>query len=258
MTNHSVYLLDVDPDLAYGLDARQLATVRERARAWTVDLPGRSWDPSELSKQAGPGWFGLFVVRGLMLRIVRVDTRTACELFGPGDVIRPWDADGEYGPLVIELSWRILQPARLAVLDHGFSARVSSWPTIAAVLMSRIAGRARGLALNQAVSHLPHANSRLLVLFWLLGERWGNIGLDGVTITLPLTHETLSIMIGVRRPTVTLAVRRLAEAGLLVRQRRDRWLLTRQAVERLGRVDGLSLIVRGSKELAAADGAVHS
>ena len=121
------------------------------------------------------------------------------------------------------------------------SRRVARWPTITAELISRVARRARALALSHAASHLSHAHARLAVAFWLLGERWGRVGTEGISITLPLTHETLSMLVGVRRPTVTLALKRLGAAGLLERRGADRWLLTNRAVEALSNGDGLRL-----------------
>jgi len=63
-----------------------------------------------------------------------------------------------------------------------------------------------------------------------------------VHITLPLTHETLAMLVGAHRPPVTLALQRLSRAGLLMRERPDRWLLTKLAIERLGEPESLVLI----------------
>jgi len=74
--------------------------------------------------------------------------------------------------------------------------RIARWPTISSQLVSRIAQRARYLTLTQAVTHLPRAYARLLILFWLLAERWGRVGPAGVYVTLPLTHEVLAVIDG--------------------------------------------------------------
>jgi DNA-binding transcriptional ArsR family regulator len=241
MALRPVHLLDADPDLANGLSVDEFPVARKMAVARTVEARGRSWSPDEISRQAGPGWLGVFVVRGVLMRTVHVESRVACEIFGPGDLIRPWDADGEYAPLAIGLAWRVARTTQLALLDDDFARRVARWPTIIAELISRVARRARALALSHAASHLSHAHARLAIVFWLLGERWGRVGTEGITITLPLTHETLSMLVGVRRPTVTLALKRLDDAGLLERRGPDRWLLTNRAVEALTRGDGLRL-----------------
>lgn len=237
-----VPLLDADPDLAVDLDQRDLTMARARAVATVMDLDPPRWDPRALHRFAGEGWLGLFVLDGLLIRRVTVGKRAACELFGPGDIVRPWDADGEYEPLPISVDWLVLAPTRLAMLDAAFARRIGPWPSITGRLVGRVAHRARYLALAQAVTHLPRAYARLLILFWLLAERWGKVSPDGVHISLPFTHETLAMLVGAHRPTVTIAVQRLARAGLLHRESRDRWLLTTHAIESLRNPESVELI----------------
>jgi CRP-like cAMP-binding protein len=135
-----------------------------------------------------------------------------------------------------------LKPTQLAVLDAAFVLRTARWPAINGKIVSRVAARARYLALTQAVTHLHRARARVLILFWLLAERWGTVTPGGVQVDLPLTHEVLAMLVGAHRPTVTIALQRLARAGFLIRERSDRWLLTRHAVECLGHPDSLALI----------------
>ncbi|HEX8977886.1 MAG TPA: Crp/Fnr family transcriptional regulator [Solirubrobacteraceae bacterium] len=240
-----VALLDVDPDLAAGIEAQDLPLARRHSVAATLELEPPSWDPQPVRDAAQPGWLGLFVCDGILLRRVRVGRRAACELFGPGDVVRPWDADGEYAPLPIAVDWMVLKPTRLAVLDTAFVLRMARWPTVNSRLVSRLAQRARHLALIQALTHLPRAHARLLILFWLLAERWGKVSSRGVFVTLPVTHEVLAMIVGTQRPTVTVALQRLTRSGYLVRERRDRWLLTNQAVQTLSRPESFDLIDGG-------------
>jgi len=241
-----VGLLETDPDLAHGLGARDTGLVRQCAVARVLELEVPGWDPEMLERATAEGWLGLYVIEGLMIRSVNVGKRAACELFGPGDLFRPWDADGEYDPLPISVTWKVLAPTRLAELDHEFVHRIAPWPMITSHIVSRVARRARYLALTQAVTHLPRATSRLLILFWLLAERWGRVGVDGVRITLPLTHELLSMLIGAHRPTVTIALQRLRRAGLLERRGSDLWVLTRLAIDRLGEPESLAEIDAGA------------
>lgn len=235
-------LLDVDPDLAEGLDDGQHELARRRAVVGVIRLEPPAWDPAEISEVADAGWLGLLVLDGLMIRRVRVGKRSACELFGPGDLIRPWDTDGEYAPLPISVDWLVLKPVRLAVLDTAFALRIAPWPTVTSRIVGRVAQRARYLALTQAVTHLPRAYARLLILFWLLAERWGRVGPAGVHVTLPLTHEVLAMLVGAQRPTVTIALQRLTRAGLLTRERPDRWLLTNHAIDSLKQPESIALI----------------
>jgi CRP-like cAMP-binding protein len=238
-----VALLDADPDLASAVPPEEMEAARSRAMAAVMDLETPTWDPTPLVTRAEPGWLGLFVLDGLLLRRVEVGKRSACELFGPTDLIRPWDTDGEYDPLPISVSWLVLKRTRVAVLDTGFVLRIAHWPTITSRIVSRVAQRARYLTLTQAVTHLPRAYVRLLILFWLLAERWGRVGTDGVYVTLPLTHEVLAMLIGAHRPTVTIALQRLSRAGFLIRERSDRWLLTNRAIETLKHPESMALVV---------------
>lgn len=238
-----VALFDADPDVAIGVPPEELEVARSRAVAAVMDLEPPGWDPAPVVQRAEPGWLGLFVLDGLLLRRVEVGKRSACELFGPTDLIRPWDTDGEYDPLPISVSWLVLKRTRLAVLDTAFVLRIARWPTITSRIVSRVAQRARYLTLTQAVTHLPRAYVRLLILFWLLAERWGRVGTEGVYVTLPLTHEVLAMLIGAHRPTVTIALQRLTRAGFLIRERSDRWLLTNRAIETLEHPESMALVV---------------
>lgn len=207
-----------------------------------IELEPPDWDLTEISHGPRPGWLGLLLTDGLLLRSVQVGHRSACELFGPGDLVRPWDTDGEYAPFPISVQWRVLRPTRLAVLDDAFVMRTARWPSINSRIVGRVAQRARYLALTQAVTHLPRAYARLLILFWLLGERWGKVSARGVHVTLPITHEVLAMLIGARRPTVTVALQRLTRAGYLIRESSDHWLLTTGAVECLNHPESLELV----------------
>ncbi|MGI8904088.1 MAG: Crp/Fnr family transcriptional regulator [Solirubrobacteraceae bacterium] len=243
----TVAVLEADPDLANGLSPGAAEAARRQAVAAVIDAAPPDWNPGRMAAAADGGWLGLLVIEGLMIRRVTVGRRSACELFGPGDLIRPWDTDGDYDPLPISIDWPVRKPTRLAILDAEFALRIAAWPRISSALMGRIAHRARQLALTQAVSHLPLVHARLLILFWLLAERWGRVGPNGVRVILPLTHEVLAMLVGARRPTVTIALQRLIRAGLVERENHERWLLTALAIERLAAPEGLGLIDEGDK-----------
>ncbi len=238
----TVSVLEADPDLAAGLEPSEAEAARHQAVAAVLELEPPDWDPGRFSEAVDGGWIGLLVIDGLMIRRVTVGRRSACELFGPGDLIRPWDTDGDYNPLPIALDWPVRKLTRLAILDGAFARRIAPWPPIHCALVGRVAHRARQLALTHAVSHLPRVHARLLIVFWLLAERWGTVGPNGVRVTLPLTHEVLAMLVGARRPTVTIALQRLTRAGLLERQDHERWLLTGLAIERLAAPESLALI----------------
>lgn len=227
-------MLTADPDLGLGIPEGELASANDGAVAAVIRLDPPAWEPSDLQTPANMNWLGLLLLEGLMLRCVTIGRRSSCELFGPGDVIRPWDADGEYDPLAITVKWKVMEESYLAVLNDGFALRVRRWPSISAQLLGRTARRARYLAMTHTVTHMPGIEDRLVLIFWLLAERWGKVNPDGVRIDLPLTHEVLAMIIGARRPSVTVGLSHLASEGILERVSRHEWQLTRKAIDRLG------------------------
>ena len=60
-----------------------------------------------------------------------------------------------------------------------------------------------------------------------------------------------SMLVGSHRPTVTIALQKLAREGLLIRESSNRWLLTKHAIDRLDDPDSLSLIGGGEEEEVA-------
>ena len=61
-------------------------------------------------------------------------------------------------------------------------------------------------------------------LLWHLAARWGKVEPAGIRLSLPLTHRLLGQLVGAERPSVSHALARLAEAGL-VTGRGDEWHL---------------------------------
>lgn len=232
-----VSLFAIEPELGLSIPAAERPLARQCSAIRVLWLSGRSWDPSPINAAATPGWLGLLVVEGLVLRRVTVAARTACEIFGPGDVLRPWDDGADYAPLLTTVDWLMLAPTRVAVLDHQVMLHLARWPCVASALTERTAARARYLALFAAMTQVPRVNVRLLLIFWVLADRWGTVTPDGVVITLPLTHELLAVLAGCRRPTVSIALKRLSDAELLIRRSHDRWLLTHLAMEALADPD---------------------
>jgi hypothetical protein len=67
-------------------------------------------------------------------------------------------------------------------------------------------------------------------MLWLLAESWGKVTSAGTFLPLHFTHEALGAMVGARRPTVTLALRELADRGAVI-QRDGGWLLLQPPLE---------------------------
>jgi hypothetical protein len=55
----------------------------------------------------------------------------------------------------------------------------------------------------------------LVLLLWHLAGRWGRVEPTGFRLCLPLTHRLLGHLVAAERPSVTHALRRLSEAGIV-------------------------------------------
>jgi CRP/FNR family cyclic AMP-dependent transcriptional regulator len=223
-------VLDDDSELAdlIGETRREAARAASSAAVLTVG-PG-NWDALADAHHARNG-YGMLVLDGLLVRRVGFDGRFGAELLGPGDLLRPWEGDGESsGTLPFETSWRVMTPMRLAVLDLHWAARMAPHPQVGAELAGRALKRSRRLAASMAIVQVPRLDERLWMLFWELADRWGRVHADGIHLELPLTHELLSHLAAARRPSVSGALARLAESGRVRRVGRS-WVLTGEPPE---------------------------
>jgi CRP-like cAMP-binding protein len=133
------------------------------------------------------------------------------------------------------VSWRVLEPTRLAVLDRRFATVASRWPALLDVILRRSVMRERAAGFLRAVTHLTRVDDRLLVVMWFLAERWGRVRPEGVVLPLKLTHQLLAALVGAKRPSVTTALGELTNAGLLERRDDGSWLLHGEPPEQPGR-----------------------
>jgi CRP/FNR family transcriptional regulator, cyclic AMP receptor protein len=216
------YLLDIDTDLAEGLDARSRLAARPAA---TAAVFGADAGPIVLAEPLqrvadGPG---LLVLDGVIVSNVRVGDRVASELLGPGDLVEP--DEGDRDELVAGTTeWRALQPARFAILDGAFAHRVQRWPQLTHELLRRVERRARNLNVQRAISSQPRLEVRLTLLLWHLASRWGRVEPGGIRLPLPLTHQLMGRLIGAERPSVSHALARLSRTGV-VTGHGDEWHL---------------------------------
>ena len=218
------HLLDLDPDLGENLPAHRFGVARAELLCVVLDWQ-RGTEPDEMIVEEAGSTLGVLIVGGLITRRVTIIGRRCVELLGPGDLLRPWQEDEGHmvGPLAASL--RVLEPARLAVIDRATTLRLGFWPEVLSVLVARVIRRSRAMAGNLALAQVPRVEDRLLVIFWHLADRFGRVTPVGVVLPLRLSHELLGALIGAQRPTVGVALGRLAERGL-VRRRPDRtWLL---------------------------------
>ena len=216
-------VLREDPDLASPLAAERQAPAHRAAAAVVLELAGGTWDAREAA-DAARGGFGLLIIEGLLLRRVGRDGRFGAELLAPGDIVRPWQHDGESTTVPFETTWRVPTRTRLAVLDLPWVRRMAPYPEVGAALVGRALERSQRLAVNMAIAQHPRLEVRLEVLLWHLAERLGRVCPDGVHLPLPLTHETLGNLIAARRPSVSAALGALAERGVVNRDE-DGWVL---------------------------------
>jgi hypothetical protein len=181
---------------------------------------------------------GLFVLSGFIARRVDRGGRYSAELLGPGDLIRPWD--GEDPALLLQVYWNVIEPSRIAVLDLAFASRLVRYPETASVLVTRTMRRARALAVQMAISHHFRLHHRVWLALWHVAGRWGKVTPQGVVLDMPLTHDLLSDLVAAHRPSVTVALSSLTEAGRVERVDHG-WLLHGEPPEDLEDDDTLAV-----------------
>jgi hypothetical protein len=230
VTRPAHYLLDLDPELARALEAPVRLYARPAATAYTFTLEPRQLELARWIEAARDGP-GLLVLSGALVGYARVAGRTIAELVGRGDLLQANRHEREF--VGCEYSWRVLARARLAILDAAFAERVKPWPQINQALLHRAERRLHHLAVQRAIAAHPRLEVRLLLLLWHLAGRWGKTEPGGIRLPLPLTHQLLGRLIGAERPSVTHALKRLVDAGL-VRGGVDGWHL-RGALEDVDR-----------------------
>jgi CRP-like cAMP-binding protein len=204
-------------------DAPALARVRQPLPAPVIEfVPGNvDLGLTDLSGDC----LGLLLLDGLLLAELRAGRAQTAWLVGGGDLINP---SGLHEVSLTERTrWRVLTPARVAVLDREFRLRAGGIPVVSHALLSRATRTTSWLLGKSLILSSPLIEERLLLMFGLYGERWGTMTRDGVVLSLPLTHAMLAALVGARRPSVTLALHSLERHGLLDRTYRGTWLLRR-------------------------------
>lgn len=217
-----IRLLEEDPDLGADLSAEDFERASRYALTEVADLSRGVHEPSGLFSH---DLLGLLVVDGLLIRSVQVAERRCGELVGPGSLLRPWDHFGRYAPMPFEVRWRVIAPARVALLDRRITMVAARWPALMHRMVARAVERSHALALNVAIHCLQHVELRLLVLLWHLADRFGRVTPEGTVIPLKLSHGDLAELIGSQRPSVSSRLASLAATGQVVRRDDRTWLL---------------------------------
>lgn len=225
----SVQLADEDPGLLDLVPEGDRALARRELTATAYAIPAGPWTPGPLADSDDPH-LGLLLLDGLLLRDVSVAHTTCGELVGAGELLRPWDAFGERAPMPIEIDWKVLEPLRIAVLDHRFTATLARWPPLIHAFVERAIERSHSLALHVAIHCIRRVDMSLLVLFAHLADRFGKVTPSGIVIPVKLNQEDLGKLVGATRQSVNVALRQLLDRALLTHQDEDTWLLDNHAL----------------------------
>ena len=227
-----ISLVDADPDLADLLDEASLERARRDGLARVKRLSPGLWDAEAAYEQA-EHHRGFLIVEGLLTRTVNVLGRHCVELIGHGDVMRPWQWDEAGSHVRAEIGWQVLEPTRLAVLDHKLVLRIAPWPQLGLELFNRGTRRAHHLAVALAIAHHQRVGDRLVLTLWHLAERWGRVHPDGIVVPLPLGHQRLADLVGAQRQSVTTAMGQLTREGSVSRRDDGDWVLHGEPPEEL-------------------------
>jgi CRP/FNR family transcriptional regulator, cyclic AMP receptor protein len=192
--------------------------------ATVLELPAGHWDVPH--REGSRGRLGYLILEGLLARDMTVAGRTATELLGEGDVVQPWAPHREDGLVRFRASWNVLMPVRLAILDDAFGRSLACWPQVMTALLERAIRRTHRMSIHEAVLQLSPVETRLLVLFWHMAERWGRVTPAGIVLRLRLPHALLGQLVGCRRASVTTALQHIYASGELTRRADGTWLLT--------------------------------
>jgi CRP-like cAMP-binding protein len=214
--------------------AAQIAHAREQLLAPVLPLPVGVWDVPDKARQAGH--LGYLLLEGLLARDLVLAGNTSTELLGEGDVLQPAVAGRDEGLVHCHVSWHVLTPIRLAVLDRRFAQSLTAYPQVTGALLERAIRRSLRMSVHQALLALSPVETRLLVLFWYLAERWGRVTPAGIVLPLGLTHQILGQLVGCRRASVTTALKEIVASGTAVRRSDGSWLLKGSPPDELSRM----------------------
>jgi len=166
--------------------------------------------------------FAAGVVEGMVVQTLQIGEQSGVQLLGPGDLlIQPGAASPSW---LEQVEFRLPGPARIAMLGDGFLGVARRAPRLISALYECVADQMQRVTGQLVICRLPPVDERVLAIMWLLAESWGQVTPGGVRLPLALTHETLGAMVGARRPTVTLALRKLTQEGSILHQDSG-WLL---------------------------------
>jgi hypothetical protein len=216
---HTAGLLEIDPDLRSYLSSAECRLV-SRVAIPVQTVSARALDVDQMFANAGA--FAAIILDGILLHRMSIGDQPALRLLGRGDMLSR--SGGARTAILGDSSYRASGHVQLAMLDDRVLLTARRFPRLFVGLHVRLAEQQQRLAAQLVICQLPRVEDRVLALMWLLAETWGRVTTSGTVVPMALTHDTLGELIGARRPTVTLALKTLAERGSLFRQDGE-WLL---------------------------------
>lgn len=211
ITANPLRLLEADPDLGAELNGDRHVAAQMRLVVPTLRLQPGEVDLDERFGSPAPE-LGVLLLDGLVTRDVVIAATTCAELLGSGDVLIPWTQRPD-APVATHVEWHVLEPTTFAILDQRFVSAAAAYPEVMGALVRRGIARAQTLAVSLAISCITGLKLRLLAFLWHLADRYGRVGPRGVSVPIPLTHQTIGRLVGATRPSVSTALKELENEG---------------------------------------------
>lgn len=216
-----VRVFDADPDFTQALEPGLAERLRRQVLAEVVGLDPGPWEPP---REPSGGGLGFLILEGMITRSVTIAGRRGVELLGPGDIVRPWGEEEQLATVPFSVRWEIVSRTWMAALDGDFEEIATRIPAVMAELIGRVI-RSRSLATSRALFQMPALETRLMLLFWQLADRWGRVEPDGVAVPMHVNQTTLGDLVGARRQSVSRALAGLIRRGDI--ERRPGWVVLR-------------------------------
>ena len=245
-------LLEIDPDLVASITTEER---RLLAGIWvpTVNLPAEAFDITSLFERHDA--LGMIVLDGLLMHYLQIGAQPGLRILGTGDVVPARGAPTS--ELIVAAAWRASSDTSVAILGREFVLGAAHAPRLLVSLGARMAEQTERLTAQLMISQLPRVEDRLLAMLWLLAESFGHVTPAGIAVPLILTHEVLGGLVGARRPTVSLALRALADAGALRHEDRG-WLLLKRPEQPQPAAPDMHVVRRARPTWPAAAATPHT
>lgn len=217
-----VRLLEADPALGAEIPPPRRDAALRSSLAPVVELePG----PIDGWPEIGELCTGALIIEGLVTTTLSLDGVRTTELLGPGDVVLLVDPEVDAFGAAIRSAWEVQQHCRLAMFGGEVRTALARFPELSMAIAERQARRAAVARRQHLIAQLRRLDRSVELLLWLLADRYGKVSSAGVRVDLPLTHRMLAELLGAQRPSVTVALQRLAAAGTVQRDEAGRFLL---------------------------------